>query len=201
MCLGVPFIAPRQLGAVEVPIGRQFLPSIGWCTGQSGAPQNINNSSPMPDLLPYQAQPTVGPPVLLAHRIVRCDQPTVGTGHASPADCAVDRWRRRLWLTGQSGAHWTVWCILSTAPLLFPESDEFVARPAWAPDSPVHHRLVLVRLNSAIFSPIQFLLTWQDSWHLDKYISTQKQFTMAIHTLFFDLHLSTYEPTYFVLGI
>jgi hypothetical protein len=29
------------------------------------------------------------------------------------------------------------------------------------------------------FSPIQFLLTWQDSWHLDKYISTQKQFTKA----------------------
>jgi hypothetical protein len=44
---------------------------------------------------------------------------------------------------------------------------------------PVHHRLVLVWLNSANFSPIQFLLTWQDSWHLDKYISTQKQFTKA----------------------
>jgi hypothetical protein len=29
------------------------------------------------------------------------------------------------------------------------------------------------------FSPIQFILTWQDSWHLDKYISTQKQFTKA----------------------
>jgi hypothetical protein len=73
MCLGVPFIAPRQLGAVEVPIGRQFLPSIGWRTGQSGAPPDMNNSSPVPDLLPYQAQPTVGPPVPLAHRIVRCD--------------------------------------------------------------------------------------------------------------------------------
>jgi hypothetical protein len=43
----------------------------------------------------------------------------------------------------------------------------------------VHHRLVLVWLNSANFSPIQFILTWQDSWHLDKYISTQKQFTKA----------------------
>jgi hypothetical protein len=48
-----------------------------------------------------------------------------------------------------------------------------------APDSPVHHRLVLVWLNSANFSPIQFLLTWQDSLHLDKYISNQKQFTKA----------------------
>jgi hypothetical protein len=65
----------------------------------------MNSSSPMPDLLPYQAQPTVGPPVPLAHRTVQCDQQTIGAGHVSPADCAADRWRRRLWLTGQSGAH------------------------------------------------------------------------------------------------
>jgi hypothetical protein len=38
MRLGVSFIAPRQLGAVESNIGRQFLPSVDWCTGQSGAP-------------------------------------------------------------------------------------------------------------------------------------------------------------------
>jgi hypothetical protein len=68
MHLGVPFIAPRQLGAVEVPIGRQFLPSVGWCTEQSGAPPDMNSSSPVPDHLPYQAQPTVGPPFLLAQR-------------------------------------------------------------------------------------------------------------------------------------
>jgi hypothetical protein len=36
--LGVPFIAPRQLGAVESNLGRQFLPSVVWRTGQSGAP-------------------------------------------------------------------------------------------------------------------------------------------------------------------
>jgi hypothetical protein len=36
--LGVPFIAPRQLGAVRDNLGRQFLPSVEWCTGQSGAP-------------------------------------------------------------------------------------------------------------------------------------------------------------------
>src|SRR5688572_24936622 len=35
---GVPFIAPRQLGAVESIPGRQFLPSVAWHTGQSGAP-------------------------------------------------------------------------------------------------------------------------------------------------------------------
>jgi hypothetical protein len=33
MCLGAPFIAPRQLGAVGTQQGRQFLPSVGWCTG------------------------------------------------------------------------------------------------------------------------------------------------------------------------
>jgi hypothetical protein len=38
MRLGVPFIAPRQLGAVESIPGRQFLPSVVWRTGQSGAP-------------------------------------------------------------------------------------------------------------------------------------------------------------------
>jgi hypothetical protein len=34
MHLGVPFIAPRQLGAVGHQFGRQFLPSVEWCTGQ-----------------------------------------------------------------------------------------------------------------------------------------------------------------------
>jgi uncharacterized protein YbcC (UPF0753/DUF2309 family) len=38
MRLGVPFIAPRQLGAVGGQQGRLSLPSIGWCTVQSGAP-------------------------------------------------------------------------------------------------------------------------------------------------------------------
>jgi hypothetical protein len=38
MRLGVPFIALRQLGAVESISGRQFLPSVAWRTGQSGAP-------------------------------------------------------------------------------------------------------------------------------------------------------------------
>jgi hypothetical protein len=33
MRLGVPFIAPRQLGAVESNPGRQLLPSVSWRTG------------------------------------------------------------------------------------------------------------------------------------------------------------------------
>jgi hypothetical protein len=38
MRLGVPFIASRQLGAVEDKLGRPSLPSVDWRTGQSGAP-------------------------------------------------------------------------------------------------------------------------------------------------------------------
>jgi hypothetical protein len=36
--LGVPFIAQRHLGAVGDQQGRLSLPSVEWCTGQSGAP-------------------------------------------------------------------------------------------------------------------------------------------------------------------
>jgi hypothetical protein len=38
MRLGVPFIAPRQRGAVGDQQGRPKLPSVGWRTRQSGAP-------------------------------------------------------------------------------------------------------------------------------------------------------------------
>jgi hypothetical protein len=38
MRLGVPFIAPRQLGAIGGQQGRLSLPSVGWRTGQFGVP-------------------------------------------------------------------------------------------------------------------------------------------------------------------
>jgi hypothetical protein len=68
MRLVASFIAPRQLGAVGDQFGRQFLPSVKWCIGQSGAPSDNHCSSPVRDLLPYRAQPTVGPRDRLAHR-------------------------------------------------------------------------------------------------------------------------------------
>jgi hypothetical protein len=111
MRLGVPFIAPRQLGAVGGQLGRPNLPSVGWGTGQSGAPPDSHCSCPVHDLLPYLAHLTVGPRGRLAHRTlfgahrtVWCAQLTVAAGHASPADCAADRWRWRPL------AHRTVWC-------------------------------------------------------------------------------------------
>jgi hypothetical protein len=44
MRLEVPFIAPRQLGVVGSPFGRQFLPYASWCTGQSDAPPDMNSA-------------------------------------------------------------------------------------------------------------------------------------------------------------
>jgi hypothetical protein len=44
MRLEVPFIAPRQLGAIGSLFGRQLLPSVRWRTGQSGAPLDMNNA-------------------------------------------------------------------------------------------------------------------------------------------------------------
>jgi hypothetical protein len=110
MCLGVPFIAPRQLGAVGSNPRRQFLPSVGWRTGQSGAPSNRHCSQSGADCFPKLAQSTVEDLEPLAHRTlsdahrtVRCPHPTVGlaTRHARiarPTVGATDRW-----LTGQSG--------------------------------------------------------------------------------------------------
>jgi hypothetical protein len=110
MRLGVPFIAPRQLGAVGDPFGRQFLPSVGWCTGQYDAPSDINISCPVLDLLPVLAKTTVGPSVPSArrtlsgaHRKVRCDQATVGLATCRPLIAMPTVGHGRRWLTGQSG--------------------------------------------------------------------------------------------------
>jgi hypothetical protein len=79
MRLGVPFIAPRQLGAVGGQQGRPKLPSVGWCPGQSGAPPDSHCSCPVRNCFPKQVQSTVvasGPmahrTMSGAHRTVRC---------------------------------------------------------------------------------------------------------------------------------
>src|SRR6187455_160673 len=68
MRLGVPFIAPRQLGAVEDNLGRLILPSVVWCTGQSGAPPDSHCSCPVRDCLPNNAKLTVAALGLMAHQ-------------------------------------------------------------------------------------------------------------------------------------
>jgi hypothetical protein len=99
MRLGVSFIAPRQLGAVESIPGRQFLPSVAWRTGQSGAPPDTVRCG----FLSFFGEAdrwrfgAVGAP-----DTVRCtpDSPVplliVGSCHASRADYADDRWPGRL---------------------------------------------------------------------------------------------------------
>jgi hypothetical protein len=142
MRLGVSFIAPRQLGAVGGQQGRQFLPSVGWHTGQSGAPPDNHCSCPVRDLLPILAQSTVATPGWLAHRTlsgahwtVRCPLSTIGAGHASPADCAADRCAGVRWLTGQSGAPPDSPVNYSRTPPNFPESGMFTGVHPGAPDT------------------------------------------------------------------
>jgi hypothetical protein len=61
MRLGVPFIAPRQLGAVGDQLGRPILPSAEWRTGQSVRHQTGPVDCPVCDFLPNLAYPTVVP--------------------------------------------------------------------------------------------------------------------------------------------
>jgi hypothetical protein len=145
MRLGVPFIAPRQLGAVGGQLGRPILPSIEWCTGHSGAPPNNHCSCLVRDLLPFLAHPTIGPRDRLAHRTLsgahrtlRCAQPTVGTGHVSRVDRAADRW-----LTGWSGAPPDSPVNYSHVASLFSREQPVHRRPAWRTGHcPLHHQTV-----------------------------------------------------------
>jgi hypothetical protein len=115
MRLGVPFIATRQLGAVESISRRQFLPSVAWRTGQSGAPPDTVRCGSLSlfgeadrcRFLAVGAPDTVRCPLLTvgsATRRAQIPRPTVG-----PADC---------WLTGQSGAPPDNPVIYSRTPLI-----------------------------------------------------------------------------------
>jgi hypothetical protein len=134
MHLGVSFIAPRQLGAVGGQLGRSNLPYVGWCIGQSGAPPDSQCSCSVRDLLPFLSHPTIGPRGRLAHRTVRCVQPTVAAGHTSPTDCASDRCAGDRWLTEQSGAPLDSPVNYSRMHVRFPESSRFTVGQPGAPD-------------------------------------------------------------------
>jgi hypothetical protein len=127
-CLGVPFIAPRQLGAVESNPGRQILPSVAWRTGQSGAPPDKYCSMSGADCFPVLAQPTVEDLEPLAHwtlsgahRTVRCPLLIVGsaTRHVRIARSTVGSVDR--WLTGESGAP-------SDSPVIYSRTPPFNSR-------------------------------------------------------------------------
>jgi hypothetical protein len=138
MRLGVPFIAPRQLGAVECIPGRQLLPSIAWRTGQSGAP---------PDTVRCRFLSFFGEAnrwrfgAVGATDTVRCtpDSPVPPSdcwlGHVSRADSAADRWPGRLL------AHRTVRCTpdslvnYSRTPLIISRERQVRLSQPGAPDT------------------------------------------------------------------
>ena len=107
MRLGVPFIAPRQLGAVESKSGRPILPSVVGCTGQSGAHRTLSGARFL-SLNGAADRCRSGSRWRTGH--VRCtpDSPVPPSdrwlGHVSRADRAADRW------PGRPLAHRTVRC-------------------------------------------------------------------------------------------
>ena len=166
MRLGVPFIAPRQLGAVGNKSGRPSLPSVSWRTGQSGAHRTVRCTSDSVrcsiSFLNRRSRPL--PTVAdLAHQTVRCPHVTVGstTCHARIARPTVGSADR--WLTGQSGAPPDSPVIYSRTPPTKPESSQF-ARASLAhrtlsgapPDSPVHPDCAESWLLSQVFSELVF---------------------------------------------
>jgi hypothetical protein len=168
MRLGVPFIAPRQLGAVESNLGRQFLPSVAWRTGQSGAPPDTVRCG----FLSFSGEAdrwrlgAVGAP-----DIVRCTPdslvppPDRWLGHVSRADRAADRW------PGRPLAHRTVWCTpdspvnYSCTPLIYSRERQVRLSQPGTPDTvrcttgqSGAPRQSWLWLNKAISSPIRFVL-------------------------------------------
>jgi hypothetical protein len=160
MCLVVPFIAPRQLGVVGSPFGRQFLPSVGWRTGQSDVPPDMNSAW----FLSFSGEAdrwALGP---------------LGTPDSPLRSC--DRW---LWpcvarwpccrpLARALLAHRTVRCT-ADSPVNFSRSalGDFPSAASSLLNQPVHRTLSgapqagasLARLSQT--SPIQSHLTWQGS--------------------------------------
>jgi hypothetical protein len=153
MRLGAPFIAPRQLGAVESNPGRLILPSVDWRTGQSDVHRTLSGAR---FLSLNGAADRWQPESRWRTGHVRCtpDSPVPSSsrwlGHVSRTDCAADRWLDRPL------AHRTVRCT-PDSPVNFSRTPSANSRerplcpsqPS-APDTvrcttghcPVHHRTV-----------------------------------------------------------
>jgi hypothetical protein len=157
------------------------LPSVGWRTGQSGAPSDSHCSCPVRDLLPILAQSTIADSWQLGHRTlsgahwtVRCPLPIVSAGHTSPVDCATDRCAGDRWLTEQSGAPLDSPVNYCCTPPNFPESGMFTGVQPGAPDTvwcttrhsgvPDRAELWLYSANSFTFLFFSSFLCFQ---HLD----------------------------------
>jgi hypothetical protein len=167
MRLGVPFIAPRQLGAVEHKSGKPFLPSVIGGTGQSGAHRTLSGAW-FPSLNSETDRWKTRSSWRTGH--VRCtpDSPVPSSSrwlsHVSRADCAADRW------PGRPLAHRTVRWILAVRRRWIPESGHF-ARASLAhrtlsgapPDTPV----LPDSADSWLLEPRHFQLNFSCFQHLD----------------------------------
>ena len=146
MRLGVPFIAPRQLGAVESKSERPILPSVVVRTGQSSAHRTVSGAR-FPSLNGEADRWLTWSRWRTGH--VRCtpDSPVPPSdrwlGHVSRADSAADRW------PGRPLAHRTVRCTpdspvnFSRTPSANSRERPLHAESAWRTGHcPVHHRTV-----------------------------------------------------------
>jgi hypothetical protein len=132
MRLGVPFIAPRQLGAVGGQQGRPSLPSVEWRTGQSGAPPDSHCRRSDADLLPFLAQTTVAALGQLAHR-------TLSGAPCRPLARATRRSRIARPTVGSPNSPVNY----SRTPQNISRERPFHRSPAWRTGHcPVHHRTV-----------------------------------------------------------
>jgi hypothetical protein len=170
MLLGVPFIAPRQLGAVESKSGRPSLPSVVGCTGQSGEHRTVSGAR-FPSLIGEADRWQTWSRWRTGH--VRCtpDSPVPPSDrwpdHVSRADRAADRW------PGRPLAHRTVRCTpdspvnFSRTPSANSRERPLRSRQPGTPDTvrcttghcPVHHRTVrcsrpnsLLAVHNQLFS-------------------------------------------------
>jgi hypothetical protein len=114
MRLRLPFIALRQLGAVESILGRQFLPFVAWRIGQSGAPPDTVRCGFLSffgeaDRWRLGAVGAPDSPVPPSNRWL---------GHVSRVDRTTDRW------PGRPLAHRTVRCT-PDSPVHTGQSGEF----------------------------------------------------------------------------
>jgi hypothetical protein len=63
-----PFYSPKAARSHWRPIRKATLPSVGWRTGQSGAPPDSHCRRSGADLFPFLAQRTIADSWQLAHR-------------------------------------------------------------------------------------------------------------------------------------
>jgi hypothetical protein len=140
MRLGVPFIAPRQLGAVGGQLGRPNLPSVGWCPVHHRT-VTVAVRCAISFLLWHIRPLDLG----VGWRTGHCPMHTGQSGVPNRLLLRVTRRPRiaRLivgagdrWLTGQSGAPPDSPVNYSRTPPSNPESGEFTRT------SLAHHRTV-----------------------------------------------------------